>query len=114
MRLTLCATILLFATPVFAADAQTAGPPSPPAVTYQVWGFKWDGNQYVKQPAYCLSTPNAVQASPYANQVNAVPGWCATYNCPPAARFASHHFGAMPYGFGKLFGDWQHLMNSGN
>ena len=59
-------------------------PPSPPPVTYDVWGFKWDGQQYVKQTTHSFSTTNLKQATDYATQVDSFAGWAATTNLPDA------------------------------
>jgi hypothetical protein len=103
MRTLLCAGILLSAVPAFAASTQQAAaqpaspasaqptsprltsPPAPPLVTYEVWGFKWDGRQYVRQPDYTLSTTDLQKAADYANVVNGYAGWTAATNIPAAS-----------------------------
>jgi hypothetical protein len=82
MRTAICAAFLLFAAPVLAADTNPATPPSPPAVTYAVWGFRWDGNQYVKQERCSLNTPDIKKAEDYAAQITSYAGWLATTNMP--------------------------------
>jgi hypothetical protein len=84
MRIAIYATLLLVATPVGAAEADLPAPPSPPAVTYSVWGFRWDGHQYVKQAKYSLNTPDLKQAQDYAAQITSHAGWLATTNMPEA------------------------------
>src|ERR1700683_3987520 len=78
--------ILLFAVPVLAADSkpntQPDAPPSPPPVTYSVWGFKWDGQQYVRQTTHSFTTTDIKQAQGYADQINSYAGWSATTNIP--------------------------------
>ena len=54
MRTALCLAILLFVLPALASDVKPDAPPSPPPVTYEVWGFQWDGQQYVKQATHSL------------------------------------------------------------
>ena len=63
MRTACCFTILLFALPALAADAKPDAPPSPSPVAYDVWGFKWDGRQYVKQATHSFSTTDIKQAT---------------------------------------------------
>ena len=84
MRTAICLAILLFALPALASDTQPASPPSPPPVTYDVWGFKWDGRQYVKQATHSFNTTVLKQAADYATQVDSFAGWAATTNLPDA------------------------------
>jgi len=84
VRTALCIAILLFALPALAADSRPATPLSPPALTYDVWGFKWDGQQYVKQATHSFSTTDIKQAADYATQVDSFAGWAATTNLPDA------------------------------
>lgn len=87
MRHSICIAVLLCTAPALAADSKPSpvSPPSPAPVTYQVWGFKWDGQQYVKQPAYCYTTTDLKKASDYATQVDSFWGWTATTNLPEGA-----------------------------
>jgi hypothetical protein len=81
MRIAICTAALLWTLPVLAAaPSQTPAAASP--VSYEVWGFRWDGHQYVKQADHCLKTPDAKQAADYAAEVNRFPGWVATTNAP--------------------------------
>jgi hypothetical protein len=82
VRAALCTAILLFALPALAADAKPDPPPSPSPVSYEVWGFMWDGRQYVKQPTHCLKTTDLKQAADYATQIDSYAGWSATTNLP--------------------------------
>jgi hypothetical protein len=66
-------------------------PPTTPPI-YEVWGFRWDGRQYVKQPTHCLSTTDLKQAADYAAEINRYPGWTATTNLPPG-NVRSQSFG---------------------
>lgn len=84
MRTTSLAAIILFASQTLFAADQPPAPPSPPAVTYDVWGFQWDGQRYVKQPIHSLSTSDLQQAVEYAKQVTGVAGWAVTTNLPEA------------------------------
>ena len=45
MKALALAAVMLFTAPIFAADASSAVPSSPPAVSYDVWGFRWDGRR---------------------------------------------------------------------
>jgi hypothetical protein len=81
MKAAVATAMLLFALPAFAADAV---PTSPPPVTYQVWGFRWDGRQFVKQADHSLTTTDIKQATDYAAEVNRFAGWAATTNLPEA------------------------------
>ena len=74
--------ILLFVVPALASEAQPDAPPSPPSVTYEVWGFKWDGQRYEKQANYSFTTTDIKKAAIYADQVNGYAGWSATTNIP--------------------------------
>jgi hypothetical protein len=86
MQRFLCIAMLMtapfFATPVFASGGKPSAAPSPPHVTYQVTGLKWDGQRYVNQPGYSLTTPNLKQAADYAAQFSRYPGWSVTTNLP--------------------------------
>ena len=84
MRTAIFASLLFCALPAFAADAPPASPPSPSPVTYEVWGYQWDGRQYVKQPTRCLTTTDLKQASDYATQIDSFAGWTAATNLPDA------------------------------
>jgi hypothetical protein len=84
MRLELCAAILLFAVPSLASDAKLEPPSSPPPVTYAVWGFRWDGRQFERQPKYTFTTSDLAQAADYAATVTSYAGWSATTNMPAA------------------------------
>ncbi len=81
MRLAICTAALLWTLPVLAA-APSQNPPATSPVSYEVWGFRWDGHQYVKQADHCLKTPDPKQAADYAAEVNRFPGWVATTNAP--------------------------------
>ena len=77
---------LLFALPIFAGDtqfaAQPAALPSPPAASYDVWGFQWNGQQWVRQEPQTLKTTDIKQAQAYADQVNSYYDWAAATNIP--------------------------------
>jgi hypothetical protein len=79
--------VMLFSSPILAADATPAVPPSlpsPPAVSYDVWGFRWDGRQFVKQSTHSFTTTDLKQAADYVQQVDQFAGWTATTNLPDA------------------------------
>jgi hypothetical protein len=68
--------------------------PRPDSVTYSVWAYKLvddsaanaaanSGKKWVKDDKFSWTTTDVTQAWQYSNSVNAVPGWCATNNCPP-------------------------------
>jgi hypothetical protein len=94
--LILILALFAFAVPVLAADmpapleASTAFPantvatnlPSPPPVTWEVWGFKWDGSQWIKQPTHCLKTTDLQKAIAYSNQLFSYAGWNMRDNVP--------------------------------
>ncbi len=85
MRTAFCTAILLSAlsaVPAMAIDAQPAPPPSPPPVNYDVWGFQWDGRQFVKQETHSFSTTDIKQATDYAAQLTSFADWAATTNLP--------------------------------
>lgn len=95
---TFAVATLFVAAPAFAADAakpatpakpaQVAAPaaaPVPPAVTYQVWGFQWNGATWVRQPSYTLQTTDLKQAATYKSQINGFANWRATTNLPAAS-----------------------------
>ncbi|HEV8003502.1 MAG TPA: hypothetical protein VGP63_26805 [Planctomycetaceae bacterium] len=89
IRNSICSAMLLvasavFVTPALAAGDKPADSPKPSPATYQVTGLKWNGYQYMQQPAYSLSTPNLKQAVDYAGQFCRFPGWAVTTNLPPA------------------------------
>jgi hypothetical protein len=80
--------ILLIAAPalaVAAPDTKPAATPSPPAVTYDIWGFKWNGAQWVRQSNYTFQTTDLEQAVAYQRQVNSYAGWTTTTNLPTAS-----------------------------
>jgi hypothetical protein len=101
MRLALSTAALLCALPAFAAAAPPAVPPATSPVLYEVWGFRWDGHQYVKQADHCLKTPDPKQAADYAAEVNRFPGWAATSNAPGFKR-SSPARGAADIDFGPI------------
>jgi len=78
---------MLLASPLLAADTApaAAATQTPPAATYEVWGYRWDGAQWVRQPQYNYSTTDVQRAANYAAQIDRYPGWTATTNIPPAS-----------------------------
>jgi hypothetical protein len=94
-----CAAALLAAAPALAADANPSASPSavPGQLTYTVWGYKWDGRQYVRQTAYDFNTADVQKAADYAAQINRCAGWTATTNLP--AQYSTYvHFPAISIG----------------
>lgn len=85
MRTAIFTAMLLLAVPALAMAAPLNGPPAPPPVTYDVWGFRWDGQQYVKQATQSLSTTDLKQAVDYAAQLTSYAGWTVTTNMPAAS-----------------------------
>jgi hypothetical protein len=92
-KVTAFIAIFLIAAPALAASASSATPnmeatpaPSPPAVTYDVWGFKWNGAQWVKQSNYTFQTTDLERALDYQRRINGYPGWTATTNVPTASN----------------------------
>ena len=59
-------------------------PPSPPPVTYDVWVYRWNGQQYVKQDNYTMQTTDIKKAAGYWGQCNNFAGWAARSNAPDA------------------------------
>jgi hypothetical protein len=91
LRITVSVAIFLIAAPVLAVAASAPAPdmkpavaPSPPAVTYDIWGFKWNGAQWVRQPNYTFQTTDFEQAVEYQRQINSYAGWTTTTNLPTA------------------------------
>ena len=84
MKLFAFAAALISCVPAFADTTKSDLPNSPPAVTYDVWGFRWDGRQYLKQDTHSLSTSNLQQAVQYAAELTRFAGWAATTNLPGA------------------------------
>jgi hypothetical protein len=82
MKAFVCIAALLFAVPVLAADAQPDVLPSSPAVSYDVWGFQWNGQQWVRQETYTLKSTDIKQAQAYADQINSYFDWAAATNIP--------------------------------
>ena len=94
MRVTCLLAVLWGCLPGLAAAATPAAPPAPAAVTYQVWGYRWDGGQYVKDAAHCLATGDLKQAVDYANEVNRFAGWTGNeQRAAGAARAQPIHTG---------------------
>ena len=86
MRTALCVLLILATLSAVAADpakvpdtkpetTKPEPPPSPPPVAYEVWGYRWDGSQFVKEPTHCLKTPALQQAVDYAYEVGTFAGW---------------------------------------
>ena len=70
---------LLLTASAFAAEPSP--PPSPPHV-WHVWGYKWDGTQWVKQADHCLATSNFQQAADYLNELDAHHDWAEADDLP--------------------------------
>ena len=81
MRAALFLTLFLTTLPAWAADPNPE-PPSPPAITWEVWGYKWDGSQYVVQPDHCLKTTDLKQAADYEAEIARFQNWTARSNIP--------------------------------
>ncbi len=102
MRTSVFTAVLLFTAPLFtapllAADAMPAAPATPMAINYEVWGYRWNGRQYVRQPNYNYSTTDIQQAANYANDIDSFAGWRATTNIPPRDVFPTA-FGRVRFG----------------
>jgi hypothetical protein len=82
MRPALFLVLFLSSAPIVAADTKPEPPPSPPPVVWEVWGFRWDGSQYVKEPTHCLKTTNLQQAADYSHEIVSFNGWVPTSNLP--------------------------------
>jgi len=57
-------------------------PPTPPAVVWEVWGYKWEGNQFVKQADHCLRTTDLKQAIDYNKEILRFQYWTVRDNLP--------------------------------
>ena len=57
---------------------------SPATPTYSVWAFTLTGGKWVKSDQYSWTTTDPTVGLAYVNRVDAIPGWTATTNCPPA------------------------------
>jgi hypothetical protein len=69
--------------PTPSVDAGTpAPPPAPPAIVWEVWGFKLEGNQWVKQPDHCLKTTDMKQAIDYFKEIMRFRDWLSRDNLP--------------------------------
>lgn len=96
MRIALCVAALLIALPALAAepvskmptppkgDMKIAPPPSPPPVTWEVWGYKLVNNQWVKQKDYCLETTDLKKAGEYSLEIMRFQNWIVRDNLPAA------------------------------
>jgi hypothetical protein len=91
-----CTSSLLSGASALAADPAPSASPTviPSQPTYTVWGYKWDGRQYVRQTAYDFSTTDVKQAADYAAQINRCAGWTATTNLP--APYSTSAFAGGP------------------
>jgi hypothetical protein len=68
--------------PIVVPDHLPPLPPLPSPVTWEVWGFKWEGDHWVKQPAKCLKTTDLKQAIEFAKEVFCMAGWNERNNIP--------------------------------
>ena len=59
-------------------------PPSPPPVAWEVWGYKWENGEWVKQPDYCLKTTDMKKAVAYTHELIRYNGWVPAHNLPKA------------------------------
>jgi hypothetical protein len=77
--------LMLLAAPSLAAEVadppQPADPLQPPHV-WHVWGYKWDGYQWLKQTDHCLATSDFQQAADYYNAINMHHDWAAADDLP--------------------------------
>jgi hypothetical protein len=119
MRKFLCTLLIVTVLPTLPALATAAQPRTargrtlvPPPVSYEVWGFRWDGTQWVKQPNHSFTTNDLQQAANYVRLVNSYPGWCATSNIP-AMPVARNRLPRVPFGYGGITigGPWGDLIN---
>ncbi len=80
MRTTVFLTLFLTTLPAWAAEPAT--PPSPPAITWEVWGYKWDGGQWTIQPDHILKTTDLKQAADYEAEIARFQNWTVRSNIP--------------------------------
>lgn len=71
-------------TPPRASMKEPPLPAPPPPVTYTVWGYRWNGQQWVKQDTHTLRTTDLKQAAVYWNQCRNFAGWDARASTPDA------------------------------
>lgn len=57
-------------------------PAAPQPITWEVWGFRWEGGRWVKQATHCLKTTDLKQAIDYAKELFSVSGWSMRHNIP--------------------------------
>jgi hypothetical protein len=94
MRTAFFIATLLLALPALAADPamptpplgdkKIEAPPSPPPVTWEVWGYKWDNGGWVKQTDHCLKTTDLKQAIDYYQEIRRFQNWITRDNLPGA------------------------------
>jgi|GEM_PF-3301036 len=78
------AMLIISVRPLLAEEHPSALPSILPAVSYEVWGYCWDGRQYVQEPKYTLNTSDLSKASNYVAHINSFAGWAARSNIPDA------------------------------
>jgi hypothetical protein len=78
-----CITHIVIHDPIITNEMAVPRPPQPPLPTFMVWAYKLTDGKWVKDDKFSWTIKDAVQAWEYTKNVNAVPGWCATNNCPP-------------------------------
>lgn len=59
-------------------------PPVPPPVTYEVWGYHWNGNGWDQPKGYHYKTADFQKAADYLYEVATFGGWIARINCDTA------------------------------
>ena len=86
MRTNLFFFLILTVLPAVATEPKPSPkpepPPTPPPAIYEVWGYKWDGSQYVKQSDHCLKTTDLKQAADYSQEILSYAGWLPSVNLP--------------------------------
>ena len=86
MRNSSCTAVLLLAgwalPPRPTSRRPTRRSPVTAASHLRLWGFQWNGQQFVKQATDSFSTTDIKQAADYVKQVNSFAGWQATTSMP--------------------------------
>ena len=63
------------------ASADQRTPPAPPPVTYEVWGYHWNGSSWDQPEGYRYKTTDFQKAADYLYEVATFGGWFVRINC---------------------------------
>jgi hypothetical protein len=87
-----CIAHIISHDPTFTTDMAVPRPTQPPLLTFTVWAYKLTDGKWVKSDKFSWTTKDVVQGWEYTRNVNAVPGWCATNNCPPIVPESQRYY----------------------